>query len=338
MAVYGLRWQVIAVVTLLIASLAVPVAAHGNYLAADAQVSADGIVRIEAVTLITTGYVVLHADDAGEIGEVIGHVKPAENVFHGNLSVPMNESYWATVTGHTTIWAVLHHDADNDEEFDPAQDPPIGGSDDPDHAIQLTVGKGERPAYVLAEAEHSQKTNVSEVVIRRVHLPEDGYLVIQTDVNGSPGDIIGQTALAAGSQENVSVSLDEHAYHHQPEQFPLWAVIYVGDGSGEFDDGDVLVTADGSSVASRFVVERTGDLDAGHEHTATPTVTAVVTASPTPTEHDHDHEHGEESETASQSSTPIDTPVTTDGQPGFGLVEVLLVFVMIVVGCRWKSA
>lgn len=324
---------------LLVLAVPAPVVAHGNYLAVDTQISTDGTVRIEGAFLITDGYVVLHDDDAGELGEVLGHIKPEQNTFQGALSVGINRSYWADVSGSRSLWAVLHYDADNDGSFQAGDDPPIGGSADPDWAVNFRVERGDQPAYVLAELEHAQQTNTSEVEIRRVQLPADGYLVLRSDANGEPGEVIGNRSLAAGSHQNVSVSIAEHDYHHRPETFRLWAVVYRGDGSGSFDAGDVPVTVNGTPVASSFEVERTGELDAGHQHTPSPTATAEPPTETEPTETgshesggDHDHEQTEttRSPTASPAPTPAETPETqssptsSPGQPGFGILSVLI--------------
>lgn len=324
---------------LLVSAVPAPVVAHGNYLAVDPQISSDGTVRIEGTFLITEGYVVLHDDHAGEIGEVLGHVTPEKDTFQGGLTVDINRSYWAAVSGSRSLWAVLHYDADNDGSFQAGDDPPIGGSGDPDWAVNVQVERGEHPAYVLAELEHAQQSNTSEVEIRRVGLPQDGYLVIRSDANGEPGEVIGNRSLVAGSHENVTVSLAEHDYHHRPETFTLWAVVYRGDGSEDFDAGDVPVTVNGTPVASSFEVERTGELDPGHQHTPTPTATAEPPTDTESTEspktgtgesgHEHDHEHTETTRSPTASPAPTSTatqgsPTSSPGQPGFGILTVLI--------------
>lgn len=328
--------QILVLAVLLVVSLSVPVAAHGNYLAVDSQVSGEGTVQIEAAFLVTDGYVVLHADDAGQIGEVIGHVTAETNVFHGDLSVTMDESYWANVTGSTTVWAVLHYDADGDGEFHPADDPPIGGPEAPDQAVRFAVQRGEQSAFVLADREHAQKTNTSEVIVRRAQLPDDGYLVIRSNEDGTPGDVIGHRSLSAGVHENVTVSIDDHAYHHRPEQFSLWTVVYRSDGDSTFDDGDDPVAVNGSLVASQFQVERTGEVEAGHDHTESPAGTA------TETDHEHQHEHGEASETATSADSRMDptssrlTPISTTS-PGLGTVTTVLAGVLLLLASRWQA-
>lgn len=49
------------------------------------------------------------------------------------------------------------------------------------------------------------------ITIDYASLPEDGWLVIYRQVDGQPGDVIGQTALAAGVHEDVDVTVDPSA-------------------------------------------------------------------------------------------------------------------------------
>lgn len=304
----------VALGLLLIGALSAPVAAHRNYLAVDTQVTADGTIHIEGTFLVTTGYVVLHADDAGQIGDVIDHVKPEKNTFYGGLSVAIDRPYWANVTGNTTVWAVLHHDAESDGEFHPSGDPPIGGHEEPSHAVRVPIRRGDQSAYVLAEQNHAQKTNMSTVTVRQAHLPTEGYLVIRANEDGKPGDVVGHRSLSAGLHENVTVPIDEHAYHHRPEQFSLWAVVYQSDSDSTFDDSDTPVAVNGSLVTSQFYVERTGDLEAGHKHTSSPAETTVsLTDSPT------------------ETTPPTVTPTSTSG-PGLGILSVIFAGILILVG------
>ncbi len=337
MRIAGLPVSTLVFGLLVVIVMAVPVAAHGNLLAVDSQVSADGTVRIEGAYLITTGWIVLHADDNGNIGTVIGHKEAAKNSYHENLSVAIDRTYWDTVTNRTPIWAVLHYDANGNGQFDPAADPPTGGQATPANAHLLTVAKGEQPAYVLAATEHAQKTNVSEVVIRRAALPDDGFLVVRANANGSAGEVLGYSSLPAGRHEAVTVPIEDHEYHHRPEHFSLWAVVYADDGDDAFDEGDHPVTVNNAMVASQFSVERTGDIDADHQHTATVTETDEQTTAQTNTDHDQDDHQHEESTTTSPNPTTIpptstevptqpDSASTTEtpGQPGFGVFLAIL--------------
>lgn len=243
-----------------------PAAAHGNYVAADAQVSDDGTVRIELVVAVTDAFVVLHAGGSG--GPVIGHRAVGDGFVRPGMTVRIDPGHWANTTGSRTVAAVLHHDSDGNGRFDPSADPPLegAGSGEP-VASRFAVRNGSGRVNVLAERERAQTTNASRVLIRRVRTAVPGYLVVRADANGSSGRIVGREPIGAGIHRNVTVRLDEGFYRDRPERFPLWAVVHRGDGDGSFEAGaDAAVEAGGSPVMSRFSVRRTGNLSGSHGH------------------------------------------------------------------------
>ena len=315
------------VLLLLVATI--PVAAHGNYLESDTQTTADGTVTIEVLTAVTDGFVVLHEANGNEIGPVVGYTDPGEGPVHTDLTVQIDESYWQNVTNHTTLFAVLHRN-EGDEEFDPDTDPMQASASGDLVATRFMVGKtDENRSLVLAETDHAQEVNSSQVTVRSVSLASDGHLVIRANADGAPGDVVGQTALSAGTHRDVTVAIDEHFYSHRDERFSVWAVLHCGDGDGQFDpDGDRPQTVDGARIQTQLDLHRTGDIEA-HDH-GTPSPTATPTSGNET--HDQDHSHTETTTpapTPTYSPTPAPAPDPTDppttqastGQaPGFTLL------------------
>lgn len=338
----------VVVVVLVLALLAVPVAAHGNYVSADPQVSADGTVQIELAVVVTDAFVVLHTDDNGSIGRPVGHGSFDGYIAH-DLAVELDAGYWASVSGNASLWVALHHD-DGDGEFEPEDDPVLtAGSTDEPVADRLAVRRGDTGAVnVIAERDQPQETDDNVVTIRAVRLASDGYVVIRADEQGGPGRVVGAKALAAGEHTDVTVTIDETFYERRPESFNLWAVVHGSDGDGAFDaDADPAVVVGEHRVMSRFAVERTDSI----EHTPTPTATVTPdvhsdpspTATPTEGHDDHDHEHTptateghddhehthevEETATTAHETdddghdhTHAEDATATPGQPGFGVV------------------
>lgn len=333
-------------VVLVLALLAVPVAAHGNYVSADPQISADGTVRIELAVVVTDAFVVLHTDDNESIGRSVGHGSFDGYVAH-DLAVELDAGYWANVSGNASLWVALHHD-DGDGEFEPGDDPVLtAGSTDEPVADRLVVRRGGSGAVnVVAERDQPQQTDDNVVTIRAVRLASDGYVVIRADERGAPGRVVGAKAIAAGEHTDVTVTIDEPFYERRPESFNLWAVVHGSDGDGTFDaDADPAVVVGEHRVMSRFAVERTDPI----EHTPTPTATATPDVhvdpsptetptadhddhehTPTPTEgHDDDHDdthEAEETDTAAHETvddghdhTHTEDATATPGQPGFGV-------------------
>lgn len=335
--------------------LAVPVAAHGNYVSTDSQVSADGTVRMELTVILADGFVVLHADAGGEPGEPVGH-GAIEPFVHPDYAVDVDAGWWANRTGNVSLWAVLHHD-DGDGEFHPSDDPPLRtGADDRLVADRFAVRKAAAgPTNVMAEREKAQATGTNVVTIRRVRLASDGYVVIRAAEAG-PGRIVGQRALPAGNHSSVNVTIDETFYERRPEDFKLWAVVHASDGDDTFEPAeDPAVRVGNGTVMTRFAVERTDPIEQTPTPEATPTAKTAAphTVTETPTHHgdhehttatsghgdhdhsptatqeaghdDHDHTHEGETATTARSGedghdhTHSETATASPGQPGFGV-------------------
>lgn len=315
----------------------VPVAAHGNYVSADPQVSADGTVRVEFASVITDGFLVLHADDNGSVGRAVGH-REFEGTLESDYAIELDEGYWANQSGNLTLWVVLHRD-DGDGTFQPGEDPvQTSGSGDAPVAARFAVRKADSgPANVIAERDEPQTTDRNAVTLEAVRLGTDGYVVIRADESGAPGRVVGYRALTAGEHGPVNVTIDDAFYERRPEEFALWAVVHRGDGDGAFNAStDRAVTVGGSTVMSRFWVERTDPIERTPTPEATPTGTATVdvhtdpspTATPTPSggHGDHEHTHGPSTETTAAGSSDghdhthgSPTPgaaTSTPGQPG----------------------
>lgn len=307
--------------------LVAPVAAHGNYVSADPQASADGTVRVEFASVITDGFLVLHADDNGSFGPAVGNRE-----FEGNLAsdyaIELDEGYWANQSGNLTLWVVLHRD-DGDGTFEPGEDPvQTSASGDAPIAARFAVRKAASgPANVIAERDEPQATGRNAVTIEAVRLGTDGYVVIRADESGAPGRVVGSRAITAGEHGAVNVTIDEAFYERRPEEFALWAVVHRSDGDGAFNAStDRAVTVGDSTVMSRFWVERTDPIERTPTPAATPTgtATAAVHADPSPTatptaSGDHgDHEHTDGPSTETTAAASSDGHDHTHGSPSPG--------------------
>jgi hypothetical protein len=279
---------VLPLVVALALALAAPAGAHGfDYVTADAQVSADGTVVVEAAFTTQPAWLALHADDGGESGAVIGYTRlQAANRFYPEMRVAIEDDAWADWTTGT-VHPVLHAD-DGDDTFDPATDQPIA-SFGQSVSTAVVVERGPA-AYVSGEGDFPLALSGPEVTVREVALPEAGYLVVRR--GNASGPVVGHTPLDAGVHRNVTVALDPAFYAAMNGSTALAVAPVIDDGDGEFDADDTRLTAGEATVQSRFSVER--DADDGDS--------GVVTAAPTPT--------------PPPTATPEET-ATSDG-PGFG--------------------
>lgn len=310
-----------AIVLVLVALLAAPVAAHGNYVSVDAQVSTDGTVRVEFGVILTDGFVVLHRDDDGAPGDVVGQRRiDGYRIF--DYPVNLTESYWERVSGSTTLWVVLHRDT-GDGEFTPGEDPPLTAlTSDRLVADRIRLGKSRAGStYIGAEGEQPQTVTGNHVTIRSVRLPDDGYVVVRTDDDGEPGRIVGTRQLGAGRHERVRIPINQSADEEGSAGFRFWAIVHGSDGDAIFEPAaDPAVMAGDTRVMTRFVIDRmqpAGDTTAtgGRSPTASPNdAVAVITASPEP-------DCAGAAEAGATGETETLCPSTTPAShPGFGVL------------------
>lgn len=290
---------VVAVLAVALAAVPLPVAAHVNHVSADAQASPDGTLVAETAFIADDGYLVVHRSDGGDIGEPIGHVPLSQaGGLETDVTVTVDPEVWADwSTGE--VWLVLHN-SDGDGGFEPGEDPVLETFGQP-AGEQITVAKGDR-ALVTTERFAPQRLNASytSVTVRNATLPTDGAVVVR---NGTAGQVLGRTDLAAGSHANVSVALSE-SFLQATERFGATAVLV--------DDSGEPLTVGEQQVATTFGVRYQSDGTA-----ATPTPALVTTATATPTG------GSSASDPTTDDQSAPDT-ATGAGGPGFGVVAAVV--------------
>lgn len=90
--------------------------------------------------------------------------------------------------------------------------------------------------------------------IDTVTLAQDGWIVVQEDVDGEPLYLLGASRRSAGTHDNVSVEL----LRNTEEGNLYYAVIYTDDGDRQFDNKkDFPVTnKDGNPIMGAFEIVR----------------------------------------------------------------------------------
>jgi hypothetical protein len=161
----------------------------------DQDVLEDGLVRIDNVRSPGPGWVVIHAQEEGAIGSILG-VSFVEAGLTKDVVVriPWRE-------GTPTLYAMVHEDVGREQRFDfPKEDLPVLAIGEPVVAeIQVTYP----PDLVVFD----QPVIDNHIVVDRVISNGAGWLVVYADEDGSPGLIIGSAALADGLNEGVEVGL-----------------------------------------------------------------------------------------------------------------------------------
>ncbi len=219
----------------------------------------DGItVVIASVTLPDGGFVVIHSDQAGAPGPVVGH----SDALPAGTSTDVEVTLGQPLTESATVWPMAHIDDGNGTYEFPGPDVPATDAEGKVVVlpIEVTVAATETPTETATETAtetpavgaaieaDDRESDGTTVVIASVTLPEGGFVVIHSDQAGAPGPVIGHSdALPAGTSTDVEVTLD------QPLTGPatVWPMAHVDDGNGsyEFPGADVPATdAEGKVV------------------------------------------------------------------------------------------
>lgn len=221
------------------------------------QAIEDGTVTVDSVVSDGQGWIVIHAQEDGAPGPVIGQaaVSDGENT---DVAVEIDMSQ-AT----ETLYAMLHADTGEEGVYEfPNGDPPV--EVDGEIVLQaFTVTGGLRPSVTVMD----QAIEDSTVVVPEVISDGQGWMVIHADEDGAPGPVIGHAAVSDGVNTDVSVEIDVDAATET-----LYAMLHTDSGemgTYEFPDGDPPVQVEGNVVVEPFSV--TGGLPAAQEATATPT-------------------------------------------------------------------
>lgn len=209
------------------------------------------------------GFVVVHEDASGEIGDALGHVA-VDTGEHTGLSVRLSRE----VRDRETLHAVLHVD---DGEIGTYEFDGNSGLDDPvldpTGAVVASPFVVEVPVVVGPSVEADDQTVevLSRVVVRRARSAGPGWVVVHEDDGGTIGAVLGHAPVATGTTSDVNVELSREVRDGET----LYAMLHVDDGEvGAFEfDGvsgvDAPATAaDGQVVVDDFVVRFEASVDA----------------------------------------------------------------------------
>jgi uncharacterized surface protein with fasciclin (FAS1) repeats len=226
----------------------------------------DGTLVVVPELFVTeNGWVVIHRDDAGSPGAVIGYTF-VEAGPHYDVIVNLTED----LDGDTVLWAMLHIDAGEAEVYE------FPGADTPVQLEGETV-MGQFTALEPGIIVSNQDVADNTVVIEGVVTAADSWLVIHRDENGAPGEVIGYAPAAPGVTPNVRVELTGELSAGET----LWAMLHYDlgvRGEFEFPGEDAPIRLPRGVVMESFVISSEV---AATEVTPTPTAVAEVTPTPT---------------------------------------------------------
>jgi len=161
------------------------------------QLSLDGTVTIAEVVSSGPGWLVIHADNEGAPGPVIGF-SAVEDGSNSDVEVDL-DAMGAT----PVLFAMLHTD---DNEVGAYEFGQVDGADAP----VAVDGNVVTPAFnvELVRAYNQLVGEDSTVNIAAVATAQDGWIVVHADADGAPGPVLGQSQVMAGSNADISVALE----------------------------------------------------------------------------------------------------------------------------------
>lgn len=247
------------------------------------QAVVEGTVTIDSVNSEGPGWLVIHADADGKPGPVIGYsaVEAGENadvavdidteaatpVLHAMLHVDEGTVGTYEFPGPDAPARVddavvnvpfntgdemmadeeMAEEEESAEEGDMADEEMSAEEDAADEEMADEEMMDEEPSITVSD----QDSDGTMVTVDSVYASQDGWMVIHADADGSPGPVLGQTAVPAGMTENVIVILSETIY----DDTTLWAMLHVDEGEVglyEFPGADGPVRVNDAVVTLPF--------------------------------------------------------------------------------------
>ncbi|HUI72429.1 MAG TPA: hypothetical protein VL354_18060 [Spirochaetia bacterium] len=207
------------------------------------QAVKDDTVTISQVVSDGPGWIVIHKEEGGGPGGVVGYAAVKDGV-NSNVVVKI-DSYTAT----PKLFAMLHTDKGMVGKYEfPGADIPV-----------MLNGEMVNPAFTVSDLDarvtvKDQKIKMSTVTIGEVLSNGPGWLVIHADSKGEPGPVIGYAAVPDGLTRNLSVKINvSHATK------VLYAMLHTDAGvvgKYEFPGPDVPVMVDEKMVSPAFKAAR----------------------------------------------------------------------------------
>jgi len=228
----------------------------------------DGTVIVDQVYMDQQGWVVIHADDGGQPGPVIGYIEVPEGVSNEVVIQVVPEDITPT------LYAMLHVDAEPLSEFNfpEGDDAPVTVDGEvvvtsfdavTDAEMEDEEGDdGEAAALVPRIVNPRQSLQDGNVIIDKVVMDQQGWVVIHADDGGQPGPVIGYIEVPEGVSTEVYIQI-------VPDEITptLYAMLHVdAEPLSEFnfpEGDDVPVTVDDEVVTKAFDSVSDADLETG---------------------------------------------------------------------------
>lgn len=223
----------------------------------------EGQIIVDSVTADRPGWVVLHADGAGqsdqedEPGPILGQTPVDEGVSEG-VVVRFD---WQQVTPRLHV--ALYEDRGEMGRFDPAEDEPIAINGTPIRSSFTAT----LPTDVLVI---NQPATTGEIVVDRAVANGPSWLVVYNDFEGMTADRLGFAPLPAGVSQGITIPLTSdnitpmlHIMVHEDAE-PTGEFNYPEPDRAILNEGRLMLFSFETDTGSYVITEdqRLGDSDA----------------------------------------------------------------------------
>lgn len=222
------------------------------------QVSEEAMLTVASASLPSDGFVVVHADDDGLMGAVLGWSELLEAGDHTDIEVELSQ-----LQGAGLLHVAVYIDRNEDGEFGPGEGADeVGVRDDGSLAV-VTIEVLVPIRFPAALEIDDQESDGTTIIVSFVDLPFPGFIEILTEDEGDdddddaepgPGTRLGVSELLAhGVSLDVEVTLSTEV----DDDPTLWVRLWVDldqDGELSADDAIALDEQGGDPIEFPFDV------------------------------------------------------------------------------------
>lgn len=124
-------------------------------------------------------------------------------------------------------------------------------------ALALLAGATTASAHGNHLSADSQVSGDGSVMIERLFVDQDAYLVLHADDGDNPGKVIGHKAVTRGFHAPISVNMSDEFWSEMDGNETVWAVLHEDNGDGEFNpERDAALQAFGGAAAVPITVRK----------------------------------------------------------------------------------
>lgn len=217
----------------------------------DQVLTDEGQVTIASVISPQPGWLVIHTLEGDELGEILGYTAVITGS-NTNLTVSINP-----LNATPVLASVLYVDQGTVGEFEFPDGPDVPLMFDSGIIAQTFDPQFELSLPVIT-VNNQEILEDGLVHLEKVVALTPGWLIIQADEDGQPGDYLGSTPLTAGANDNLTVHIP-----WQQGTTVLHALIYADNGRAhqlELPDIDAPFQVNGQPVVASFQVTYPPDL------------------------------------------------------------------------------